>query len=59
MFGSMLKIVLSPVDILVSAAIDVVDVATLRDDVEFGENTGSAVSRLGENLSDTFKPESE
>lgn len=57
MFRSLLKVALSPVDVAVSAAKDAVNVVTLNDDKDLGQETGQALDRLSGNLSNTFKPD--
>lgn len=57
MFESLLKVVLSPVDIALSAAKDVVNPLGVDSEKEFGEETGDALRRLGANVEGTFRPE--
>ena len=57
MFESLLKVALSPVDIVVSAAKDAVNVATLNVEKDFGDETSDALDRLGKNLKTTFEPD--
>ena len=55
MFGSLLKVALSPLDIALSAAVDVVDVVTCNTKKELGENTGNSLNRLLRNIEETFE----
>ena len=54
MFESLMKVVLSPVDLAVSAAKDVVNVATIRDDKDISEETAYALNRVTRNLAGAF-----
>jgi hypothetical protein len=56
MFGSLLKVVLAPVDIAAGVAKDAVDVVNFDSKKSFGSETGKSVDRLGRNFSDVFDP---
>lgn len=57
MLKHLLKTALAPVDIAVSAAKDVVNVVTVNDEKDLGEETGDALDRLGRNVTNAFKPD--
>jgi hypothetical protein len=55
MLNSLIQVALSPVDIALSATKDVINVATANDEKDLGEETGDALERLSDNLSDAFE----
>jgi len=57
MLGSLLKVALSPVDLALSATKDLVNVVTVSDEKELGEETGGALDRLTGNLRNAFDPD--